>query len=338
MLISERKLRRIIRQTINESLGGEYGSSAGSGSPQAAPAAGKVVQGGGGYVYEIFPDGKVQIVSKGNTKFNPPTVLNPAQAKAVAAEQVKLGNKDPIVSQIASGKLIPQAAQAQPAVVGPGPHLVLVGRQDYFPLDKMLGLTEKESQSSFVGALIKQGHAFVIIVDPKTRLGHRYDFGRYPDAKKCKDDRLLTQAANQAGLGSVIEKGLHTMGITMYKAGGVPAKISQDGKQILNLPEFLRSVRDPKDSAGNVAVVTVKDANAAKAYADTMRGKCYPYALPGLGFMTTADTMNCGVFAMRTLNAGAPNPPLAIDEGSVIDTPDAMYQTAAAAGYQTSKF
>jgi len=333
MLISERKLRGIVKQAILESFGTEYGS----GSSDAAPAS-TTVNGGGGYSYEIFPDGKVQIVSKNNQKLPVPTVLNQKQAMAVAAEQIKLGNKDPIIAQIAGGKLIPGAAVAQPAAVGPVPNLILVARQDFFPLDNMLGLTKKSSESSFIGALIKQGHAFVIVVDPKTRLGHRYDFGRYTEAKNCKDDRMLSKAAEAAGLGGILEKGIHTMGITMYVAGRVPANISPDGKQITNLPQFLASFKSSKDSPGQVAVITVKNAAAAKAYADGMKGKCFPYALPGLGALTTADTMNCGVFATRVLNAGAPNPPLAIDEGSLVETPDAMYKNAEAAGYQTSPF
>ena len=74
MLISERKLRRLVRETINESFGTEYGSSSGSSNPQVTPpAAGVVVQGGGGYTYEIFPDGKIQMLSKGSTRFTPPT-------------------------------------------------------------------------------------------------------------------------------------------------------------------------------------------------------------------------------------------------------------------------
>jgi len=332
MLISEKKLRSVIRQTLAESFGMEYGSSVGGAE------AGKIVNGGGGYSYEIFPDGKIQIVSKNNQKLPTPTVLNQKQAMAVAAEQDKLGNKDPIIAQIASGKLFPAPAPAQTAAVGPAPNLVIVGRQNYFPVDSMLGLTKKETESSFVGALIKQGHAFAIVVDPKTRMGHRYDFGRYPKAKDCKDDRMLSKAAEAAGLGGLLAKGIHTMGITMYTAGRVPAQISPDGKQILNLPQFLASVKSSKDSPGQVAVVTVKNAAAAKAYADGMKGKCFPYALPGLGILTTADTMNCGVFAMRVLNNGIPDPAFAIDEGSLIDTPDAIYQNAASAGYQTSNF
>ena len=338
MLISERKLRSIVRQTIRESFGMEYGSSGdASGSVSGAPTS-QTVKGGGGYTYEIFSDGKVQMLSKGNQKFPAPKVLNQQQAIAVASEQIKLGNKDPIITQIASGKLVPGAAKPQAAAVGPTPNIVIIARQNFFPVDQALGLTDNSSKPGIIGTVVNQGHAFAIVVDPKTRVAHRYDFGRYEEAKSCKDDRLLTQAAQAAGLGNLLQAGLHTMGITMYRGGNVPAQISQDGKQILNLPQFLASVKKPNDAPGQVAVITVSNAAAAKAYADGMKGKCYAYSIPGFGFMTTQDTMNCGVFASRVLAAGDPNPPFTIDESLLIATPDAMYKNAEAAGYQTTAF
>ena len=330
MLISERKLRSIVRQAILESLGGSSGSS-------NAPAS-VTVNGGGGYAYEIFPDGKVQIVSMNNQKLPAPKVLDQKQAIAVAAEQIKLGNKDPVVAQIASGKLRPGSAAPGAASTGPASNIVIIGRQDLFPLDRVLGLTDDMSKPGIIGRVVNQGHAFAIVVDPKTRTAHRYDFGRYKEANSCKDDRLLTQAAQAAGLGKLFEMGLHTMGITMYVGGNVPAQISQDGKQILNLTQFLNSVRKPAEAPGQVAVITVSNAAAAKAYADGMKGKCYAYAIPGLRFMSTQDTMNCGVFAARVLAAGSPNPPFAIDESLLFSTPDSMYKNAETAGYQTIVF
>jgi hypothetical protein len=335
MLISERKLRSIVRQALLESLGGNLGASASSGESSPAVTS-ETVKGGGGYAYQIFSDGRVQMTAKGGKNLPAPVALNQKQAIAVAAEQVKLGNKSPVIAQIASGKLVPGAAAAPVTQVGPTPNIVIIGREDYFPLDRVLGLTDDESKAGILGSVVKQGHAFVIIVDPKTRLGHRYDFGRYKEAESCKDDRLLTQAAQAAGLGGALQgTGLHTMGITLYLGGNVPAQISQDGKKILNLPQFVKSVKKQHDAPGNVAVITVTDAAAARSYAESMKGKCYAYAIPGFGFMTAQDTMNCGVFVARVLAAGAPNPPLTIDESSLINTPDSMYQVAASAGYQT---
>jgi len=246
-----------------------------------------------------------------------------------------------------SGAVVIPAAQAQTVVPvpaaakpsSPQSNIVIVGRQNYFPLDYTLGLTAKKSIPSFVGKVIKQGHAFVIVIDPQTKIGHRYDFGRYKEAHKCADDRLLSQAAKMANLQALTDgAGLHTMGITVYQRGSVPAQISADGKHITNLPQFLGGIKRSDDAPGNVVVIPVTDANSAKAYASKMVGKCFPYAIPGFSFLTLADTMNCGVFALRVLNAGAPKPGLPIAEKTTFDTPDALYQTAVGMGFQSSAF
>lgn len=250
---------------------------------------------------------------------------------------------------MASGSAITgaPAAQAQispqaPTAVKPNTpqsNIVIVGRQNYFPLDYTLGLTAKKSVPSFVGKVVKQGHAFVIVIDPQTKIGHRYDFGRYKEAHKCADDRLLSQAAKAANLQALTDgAGLHTMGITIYQQGSVPAQISADGKHIINLPQFLGGIKRSDDAPGNVVVIPVTDANAAKEYASKTVGKCLPYAIPGFSFLTLADTMNCGVFALRVLNAGAPKPGLPIAEKTTFDTPDALYQTAVGMGFQSGAF
>jgi hypothetical protein len=232
---------------------------------------------------------------------------------------------------------VPTAPAAKTAT--PASNLIIVGRQNYFPLDYTLGLTSKKSEASFIGKIINQGHAFVIVVDPQTKIGHRYDFGRYKEAHKCADNRLLSQAAKAANLQAITDgAGLHTMGVTVYTKGSIPAQVSADGKHITNLPQFLGGIKRTDDSPGNVVVIPVTDCNSARTYANNTVGKCSAYAIPGFSFLTSEDSMNCGIFALRVLNAGTPKPGLSIAEKTVLDTPDNLYQTLIKLGFQTSAF
>lgn len=119
MLISEKKLRSIVREMINEQ--GSFASGSG-------PAAGERIlsvrkMGKGGYEYEIFSNGKIQIVGKAGKKLTEPIVLNQRQAVAVAKEQQEMGNKGSVVARVASGDLVfggggtaaPASAPAAPA-------------------------------------------------------------------------------------------------------------------------------------------------------------------------------------------------------------------------------
>lgn len=336
MLISEKALRSIVREMINEAVSG---SGSGSG-----PVTSSIKKGEGGYEYEIFSNGKIQIVSKKGKKLPTPVVLNQKQAVAVAAEQIKLGNKGSVVRDIAAGSLVfdPTVTAAPVAAGGAATAapaaqagLIIIGRQDYFPLDKTLGPDVSKAASALVG----QGHGFAIVVDPVTKLGYRFDFGRYDEAKKCPDDRWITKAGNAlAGKEAFGKYGIHTMGITMRKSGKVAAQVSPDGKQITNLAQFAKSVRKADDSPGNIVVIPVTNAAGALAYANSMVGKCFPYALPGFGVLTTASTLNCGTFAQKVLQAGAPEQVISVEARTLVDTPDALYNTAAGMGYQTSTF
>jgi hypothetical protein len=330
----------------------EQGSLAsGSGSTSSGPVTSGRKKGRGGYEYEIFSNGKIQIVSKGGKPLAAPKVLNQAQAIAVAKEQIDLGAGGNLLPRIRDGELVynpatdpavattPVAPSAAPAAPTASGGLILVGRSDYFPVDSMLGLTDNAHKQGPIGKLVGQGHAFAIVVDPKTKFGYRYDFGRYGKASECEDTRWITQKGTSLfGKEKFQQMGLHTMGITKRIVGRVPAKISPDGKRILNLPQFLASTKYPDDTPSEVAVVTVSNPAAAIAYANDMVGDCFPYAIPAFGWLTTRDTMNCGVFAARVLAAGVPNPAFALDEGTILDRPDVMYRTAAEKGYQTGNF
>jgi len=333
MLISEKQLRSVVRQMLEE----QASLASGSGGPSAQLTS-AVKQGKGGYEYQIFSNGKIQILKRDGKVYNPPLVLSQQQAVAVAKEQIELGDKGYVAKGIADGtlKFDPTSEAPAPtasATAGPVAGFVVIGRQDFFPLD-VAGQTASKAVTSLIG----QGHGFAIVVDPNTKVGHRYDFGRYPEAAKCQDDRWLTKAgAAVAGKEAFNQAGIHTMGIALYKGGTVAAKVSTDGKQITNLSEFAKGIRKSNDSAGDLVVIPVTDARAAFAFASSMVGKCFPYALPGFGFLTTGATMNCGVFAQKVLEAGKPAQALSVQENTLVDTPDALYNTAAGMGFQTGK-
>lgn len=92
MLITESRLRELIQGMLSEA---------------PAPISSSIKQGKGGYEYQIFSNGKIQILkTKGGKPVPTPIVLNQAQAVAVAKEQIAMGNKGSVVAAIAAGTLV----------------------------------------------------------------------------------------------------------------------------------------------------------------------------------------------------------------------------------------
>lgn len=359
MLISERQLRSIVREMLNE-----QSLASGSGTPASGPITSSRKKGKGGYEYEIFSNGKIQIVSKGGKPLAAPKVLNQAQSVAVAKEQIALGNKGSIVARVASGELVfggdaaapASAAPAAPVVAagaGPQKGVVLIGRQDFSPVAAL-----SAEASAVATKLFGQGHGFAVVIDPATGVGHRFDFGRYDDAKGCKDDRWLTSAgvaiAKKFGFGKDPDPsknkepedwfaglGIHTMGVTLYYQGRVKAVVSPDGK-ITNLKQFCAGLKIPKkDGAGGTQIVAVpvNNATAALQFGLSKVKQCIPYAFPGAQGLTWQDTENCGTMAQKILMAGSPDMSVSIEAKTLVDTPDALYNTLVSSGnFQTCGF
>ena len=84
------------------------------------PDGGAIKQGLGGYEYQMFKNGKIQIVKRNGKAYNPPLVLNQQQAVAVAKEQVALGNQGSVARDIAAGTLVFNAAAAATPPAAPG--------------------------------------------------------------------------------------------------------------------------------------------------------------------------------------------------------------------------
>jgi hypothetical protein len=106
MLISEKQLRSAVRQMLEEQAA-------------ALPDAGAIKQGKGGYEYQMFKNGKIQIVKRNGKVYPTPVVLNQQQAVAVAKEQIELGNKGSVAAGIAAGTLVFNPAAA-PTAAAPG--------------------------------------------------------------------------------------------------------------------------------------------------------------------------------------------------------------------------
>jgi hypothetical protein len=360
MLISERQLRSIVREMLNE----QGSLASGSGSTASGPVTSSRKKGKGGYEYEIFSNGKIQIVSKRGKTLAAPKVLNQAQAIAVAKEQIALGNKGSLLSRIASGELVfsggpaasPAAAPAVPAVAagtGPQKGVILIGRQEYSPVAALAG----PKASAIADKLFGQGHGFAVVVDPSNGRGHRFDFGRYPEAEKCEDTRWLTQAgvalATKFGMGNDPDPekrkspkqwfgglGISTMGVLHHNVGRVPAVLGPDG-QITNMKSFCAGLKIGTDKSGTTQIVAVpvNDAAGALQFAMSKKMVCFPYALPGAQVLTYKDTENCGTMAQKILEAGSPNMSVSIETKTLVDTPDALYNTLASGGtLQTSGF
>jgi hypothetical protein len=339
---------------LNESLG--------SGSGSSGPVTSGVNKGKGGYEYEIFSNGKTQILSKFGKKLATPKVLNQAQAIAVAKEQIALGNKGSLVKRIASGELVfdggsapaPAAAAAVPAVAAdaaPQKGVILIGRQDYSPVALV-----SPAASAVADKLFGQGHGFAVVVNPSDGRGHRFDFGRYPEAEKCEDNRWLTQAgidlATRFGMGADPDPekrkspkqwfntlGISTMGVLHHNVGRVKAVVGPDG-QITNMKAFCAGLKISTDkSATQIVAVPVNNASGALQFAMSKKMKCFPYALPGAQILTYKDTENCGTMAQKILMAGSPNMSVSIETKTLVDTPDALYANLVSSGnFQTSGF
>ena len=354
MLISERQLRSIVREMLKESLV--------SGSGSSGPVTSSRKKGKGGYEYEFFSNGKIQIVSKRGKTLAAPKVLNQAQAVAVAKEQVALGNKGGMIKRIADGELVfdgdsVAAAAAVPAVpavaagAAPQKGVILIGRQDY-PALKVVSVVA----STIADTLFGQGHGFAVVVDPSDGRGHRFDFGRYPEAETCEDARWLTQAgvdlATRFGMGADPDPakhkspkqwfgglGISTMGVLHHNVGRVKAVVGPDG-QITNMKAFCAGLKISTDkSATQIVAVPVNNASGALQFAMSKKMKCFPYALPGAQVLTYKDTENCGTMAQKILMAGSPDMSVSIETKTLVDTPDALYDNLVSSGnFQTSGF
>lgn len=345
MLIKESTLRRIIREEARRSLLHEA-----SGSGSFAPVNSVKKKGKGGYEYELFSNGKVQIVSKDGKPYATPKVLNQAMAVAVAKEQIEYyGNKGTLVRDIAAGTLVfggdgaPAASPAAPVIAAgaaPQKGIALIARQDYAALKPV-----SAAASDIADSLFGQGHGFCVVVDPVSRLGHRFDFGRYPEAEKCPDDRWLTKAgialAAKFGMGANSDPaksktpaqwfnslGISTMGVLHHSVGRVAAVVGPDGK-IANMKEFCAGLKKGTDVAGTTQLVAVpvNNVSGAMGFANARIMKCLPYALPGAQLLTYKDTENCGTMAQKILMAGAPDGLMSIEAQTLVDTPDALYNT-----------
>ena len=354
MLISERQLRSIVREMLKESLV--------SGSGSSGPVTSSRKKGKGGYEYEFFSNGKIQIVRKGGKTLAAPKVLNQAQAVAVAKEQVALGNRGGMIKRIADGELVfdgdsVAAAAAVPAVpavaagAAPQKGVILIGRQDY-PALKVVSA----AASAIADKLFGQGHGFAVVVDPSDGRGHRFDFGRYPEAETCEDKRWLTQAgvdlATRFGMGADPDPakrkspkqwfgglGISTMGVLHHNVGRVKAVVGPDG-QITNMKAFCAGLKISTDkSATQIVAVPVNNASGALQFAMSKKMKCFPYALPGAQVLTYKDTENCGTMAQKILMAGSPDMSVSIETKTLVDTPDALYDNLVSSGnFQTSGF
>lgn len=358
MLISERKLRSIVREMISESLLSEATVLDNKGSTFEVTPTGSVkllkrgpgVTGKAKLPYTFSPDRAVLVV-------NALLGTNANNATLLAAKAALGGAKsptDPSTHQVSGGgngsgslggSSSSGGSSSDPATAAevsklkfpPGKGIIVINRHDYFPLDSL-----SSGASKVVTALVGQGHASAIIVNPNTGKGYRFDFGRYKAAEKCPDDRWITQAGRAfMGKAQFDKVGISTMGVAVANPVKVLAKVSKDGTKIENLAAFCGSSHWGDERAGesDAVVIPVTDINAALSYAQQQVGKCVPYAIPGAGFLSPMnETLNCGLFAQRVLQAGKPDQMISIETRTLFDTPDALYQSAAGMGYQTAHF
>lgn len=302
--------------------------------------------GRGGWKYQVYNNGKIDVVAQGKRVLNPPTTLDAAKAKLVAAELQKMGNKSQVVASIAAGTLTYEATGSTQGAAAPAtPGFVFLGRGGYDAvgdaLKPIIDPATAKTIGSWVSNLTGQGHGFIMIVDPKDGVLHRFDFGRYKKEmsgkKGCEDTRLSSLGDTLAN--AIRGSGLATTGIVLYKRGAA-AKFSPDRKQILNIPQILRTVKKP-DEKGQLEclLIPVSNASGALSLASSMANKCYNYAIPGAAALQNA--MNCGTFAQKILQYSQPvgiGNVVSVETATLIDTPDHLFQTAEGDGYQKFTF
>jgi hypothetical protein len=300
--------------------------------------------GRGGWKYQVYNNGKIDVVAQGKRIFNPPTTLDAAKAKLVAAELQKMGNTSQVVANIAAGTLTYETGATGPTTTEglAAGGFAFLGKGNFLATDEPLrsaGVDEKTRNiiNTGVSKLVGQGHGFIMIVDPKDGTLHRFDFGRYKEAKdRCKDDRLSSLGPIGAALR---DAAIATTGIVLYKRSSVKAKFSADRKQILNIPQMLAGsgLKTSGDGKLQCLLIPVSNASGALQAASSMVNKCYPYAIPIAAALQSA--MNCGTFAQKILNLAQPvGQTISVETATLIDSPDFLFQNAQLRGYQLFNF
>jgi len=327
VLITEKRLRNIVKEILNEtSLGGSK-SSDNTPLPQQAQAKEWIDKTNPAYKYYYEPITDVMMILSSPNSKKPVIVDKTKQSKAYNAILVQFNSLSQAVATSPS-----PVANMQTGKAG----FVVFGKQDYFPLDAAVRGDNKVSKPGWISKLIDQGHGFAIVVKG-SGAAVRYDFGRYKEAETCPDPRLSAQLFAALGLKAFANtSGITTMGIVHTQRCSVNATFSSNKKEILNLGKFLAGTKKSDDSATQYVVVPVADADAASAYAQSKVGKCTPYAIPGFAVLQTGAT-NCGSFAYQTIQAGSPTPPFNAEIRSLLDTPMNLYQELAGSGvYKTT--
>lgn len=333
MLITEKRLRTLIKEVLNEvglaSSGGSSGvSSSGGETLTQQPQAKRWTDiTNPGYTYFYDPStGMMQILSTPKSKV-PVFVNKNTQSTAYNA----------ILAQFNSLQQNQATAPAPVTNVLGKAGFVIFARQPFFPLDAAARFDDNTHKPGWVSKIIDQGHGFAIVVKGDGS-AIRYDFGRYPEAEKCPDPRFSAKLIAAMGLKSLSDMaGFITMGTALRLVCRVRAVFSKDGKSITNLKQFLAGTTKPNDAKTDYVIVPVSDVEAASAYAQSKSGKCVQYAIPGFQAINIGETLNCGIFAYYTIQAGKPVQPFNAEIRSLIDSPTNLYQELVGSGlYQTA--
>ena len=149
-----------------------------------------------------------------------------------------------------------------------------------------------ESMQKKIIDSIPEGHVFLIVVDPRTRVFNRFDFGSY-DASRGGKQSCIDQNTGISDKGLM---GFRAIGSFVYKSLGIPAKLEKKGSNYVLSDGGSEVIEKQKSSMGKDVDYVVIDGclgkNVNKAISQMKVNDCAEYnLLPASALASISDSL-----------------------------------------------
>ena len=153
-----------------------------------------------------------------------------------------------------------------------------------------------ESMQKKIIDSIPEGHVFLIVVDPRTRVFNRFDFGSY-DASRGGKQSCIDQNTGISDKGLM---GFRAIGSFVYKSLGVPAKLEKQGSNYVLKDGGSEIIEKQKSSMGKDVDYVVIDGclgkNVNKAISHMKSNDCAEYNLLPASILASISDSLAGAY------------------------------------------